>query len=276
MAALAGADVAATTGIATATSVTVLAPGGPVSYVALALAAAAAAHDNPRSSPWTSSFLQQIPLAKTFSQSPKQRSPPPPPPSFLARLNESWYSCPQLFRFCVSGSLANLLFLWIEKNLFSILSEAPPGQFPAWVHDNATTVSYTTAYLLQIVTTHALNALLVYGLDTVSTLSKYWATLRGQFCAYSVGMVLSVMLFSYLTSSSSSSPPGLNLDRHVALWTTTAIVAGINYMVIGKIMQSTSVGNGADGSSHQTANDNEKSYNKKSSTKKIQAWWKTK
>jgi hypothetical protein len=101
--------------------------------------------------------------------------------------------------------------------------------------EHAATISYTAAYLLQIVSTHFLNALLVYGLSTVDTLPKYLTTLRRQFYAYSTGMVLSVMLFGYLTSS--TRPEWLLwMDRRTALWTTTFIIAGINYVVIGKIM----------------------------------------
>lgn len=151
-----------------------------------------------------------------------------------------FHGVPQVFRFCFAGSLANLFFLWLEHTLYVWTTNSAIAPFVLTTvfeveEEHAATISYTAAYLLQIVSTHFLNALLVYGLSTVDTLPKYLTTLRRQFYAYSTGMVLSVMLFGYLTSS--TRPEWLLwMDRRTALWTTTFIIAGINYVVIGKIM----------------------------------------
>ena len=159
------------------------------------------------------------------------------------RIYHGWWfgQVPEIFRFCFTGSLANVFFLWLEHLLFVVATESPTATIVLTSvfdveEDHAATISYTIAYLLQIVTTHMLNALLVYGLSTVDTFSKYVTTLRRQFYAYSTGMVLSVMLFGYLTST--SRPQWLQwMDRRTALWTTTFIIAGVNYVVIGKIMK---------------------------------------
>jgi hypothetical protein len=90
--------------------------------------------------------------------------------------------------------------------------------------------SFGVAYLLQIVTTHLLFAVLVYGLNTINTPEKYFKTLWGQFRVYFVSLIGSTALNSYLIHRH-------GVDRTMAFFGTMTVSACINYVLISWIVK---------------------------------------
>ncbi|OEU17775.1 hypothetical protein FRACYDRAFT_268799 [Fragilariopsis cylindrus CCMP1102] len=90
-------------------------------------------------------------------------------------------------------------------------------------------ISFFSAYLIQIVTTHLMYAFLVYGLDTINTYEKYTKTLSGQFKVYGIGLFGATALNSFLLKQ--------GFDKTMAFWGTTATFAGINYFLITAIVK---------------------------------------
>ena len=96
-------------------------------------------------------------------------------------------------------------------------------------------VSFFTAYVVQIVTGHLLYAILVYGLHMIDTRHKYWQTLWGQFQIYGLGLFGATAMQSYLLS--------LQFDKTTAFVITTASFAGINYLLVSWVVQRVTTAN---------------------------------
>jgi hypothetical protein len=171
-------------------------------------------------------------LSKTLSLvSPP--APPPPPPAkknILIKTYDGWFKLPQIFRFFVSGNLGNLCFFYLEQIIYDFLSNNPDvltrfgfGSVE-FLDKNQAGVSFFAAYLLQIVSTHLLFAMLVYGITTINTPEKYFKTLSGQFKIYAVSLVGSTILNTYLLSS--------GIDKTAAFFTTMLIFACFNYFLV--------------------------------------------
>jgi hypothetical protein len=185
-------------------------------------------HQNPVSK-WAS--VQHQKLSNSPLLLPKKQSPSPPPrPNIFVMLYHLWFRLPQIFRFFVAGNLGNIGFFYTEQLLFDYLSTNPHGMFSLEFLDNYLAgVSFFTAYSLQIVTTHLLFALLVYGLSTVDTPEKYLKTLSGQFRVYFISLVGSTILNTHLI--------GRGVDKTVAFFGTMAVFACINYVLISWIVR---------------------------------------
>jgi hypothetical protein len=175
----------------------------------------------------------------------------------LIKLYRMWFhGLPQIFRFFVAGNLGNLGFFYMEKVIYKILSQLLiylpssssiiSGCSGAVVADAAVTatrcssmiieiekyqdgISFFSAYLIQIITTHLMYAFLVYGLDTINTYEKYSKTLSGQFKVYGIGLFGATALNSFLLKQ--------GFDKTMAFWGTTATFAGINYFLITAIVK---------------------------------------
>jgi hypothetical protein len=85
-------------------------------------------------------------------------------------------------------------------------------------------LSFFSAYLLQIVSTHLLFAMLVYGVHTVDTPEKYFKTLWGQFRIYAASLVGSTILNTYLI--------GTGVDKTVSFFATMIVFACFNYFLV--------------------------------------------
>mmetsp|Transcript_15950 Transcript_15950/g.17227 ORF Transcript_15950/g.17227 Transcript_15950/m.17227 type:complete len:372 (+) Transcript_15950:85-1200(+) len=179
-------------------------------------------------------------------------------------LYRMWFHVvPQIFRFFVAGNLGNLGFFGMEKIIYKLLSYlliSLPSSISGCTVDMATTIkdtataadatsifttlcssmiveiekyqdgiSFFSAYLLQIVTTHLLYAFLVYGIDTIDTYEKYTKTLYGQFKVYGVGLFGATALNSFLLKQ--------GFDKTASFWITTATFAGFNYFLISWIVK---------------------------------------
>jgi hypothetical protein len=146
-------------------------------------------------------------------------------------LYRAWFHLPQIFRFFVGGNLGNIAFFYTEQFLFDYLSTNPYQLFSLeFLEYGLAGMSFGVAYLLQIVTTHFLFALLVYGLDSIRTPEKYLKTLWGQFRVYFVSLIGSTCLNSYLIHQ-------LGVDKTVAFFGTMAVFACINYVLISWIVK---------------------------------------
>jgi hypothetical protein len=162
-------------------------------------------------------------------------SPPPPPPppakkNILIKIYDGWFKLPQIFRFFVSGNLGNLCFFYLEQIIYDFLSNNPDKltRFGfggvEFLDKNQAGISFFAAYLLQIVSTHLLFAVLVYGITTINTPEKYFKTLSGQFKIYAVSLVGSTILNTYLLSS--------GIDKTAAFFATMLIFACFNYFLV--------------------------------------------
>ena len=89
-------------------------------------------------------------------------------------------------------------------------------------HDS---VSFFTAYVVQIVTTHILYAVFVYGMATIDTYAKYTTTLGGQFKIYGLGLLGATYCQAWFQHH-------CGYPKHVAFWGTTALFAVFNYFLI--------------------------------------------
>lgn len=160
----------------------------------------------------------------------KNAPPPIPPanePSLLSSVQERWFRVSSLVRFFVSGNLGNICFFFIERTIFSSLSQLET--LPDFVETYKETVSFFVGYLLQIITQHFLHALLVYGLESINTREKYFKTLLGQFYAYGIALFGSTTLNLFLIKS--------GIEKTVAFFSTMVIFACINYYLIGWLVK---------------------------------------
>lgn len=159
------------------------------------------------------------------------RPQPPLPPSknVLIQIYRSWFKISELGRFFVSGNLGNMCFFFLERAVSRQLSQM--SELPEFVEDYKDSVSFFIAYILQIVTQHLFNAVLVYGIDTINTWEKYFKTLLGQYSAYGFALVGSTCLNMLLLR--------IGMDKTIAFFTTLTLFACINYFLIGWMVRRT-------------------------------------
>jgi len=114
--------------------------------------------------------------------------------------------------------------------------------------------------MLHIPIQHLSHALLVYGWDSINTVSKYWTTLGGTYSALIVAAVGSTILNALLLER--------GMSKNAAFVSTLFLFAGFNYFFIGWIVKisnqrEAAVDAGrANKRKKQDANKNNKSRNK--------------
>lgn len=94
------------------------------------------------------------------------------------KLTREFYKLSEVVRFAVSGCLGTSIFYVLERFFYGNLKnnvELLPNICVRYMDG----LSYITAYIIQIIPQHLLNAFLVYGKDTISTREKYMKTLIG-------------------------------------------------------------------------------------------------
>lgn len=145
-------------------------------------------------------------------------------PNIWTAIGALWYKIPHPARYFVSGNFGNVCLYFLERAVRISLEsnlEHPPKHLDS--------ISYFTAYLMHIILQHAAHALLVYGLDSVSTRQKYWSTLFGTYQAYFVSAFGSTFVNSYLIQ--------IGVNREVAFVTTLWFFACLNYLWIGYVVK---------------------------------------
>lgn len=116
------------------------------------------------------------------------------------QLIQAWQNQPAI-RFATSGIIGNGIFFGLDtllyplivvaaKDLVTSTASASPsskrrlmGNVANWVGENAASVSFFVAYLLDIFVQHFLNAWLVFGLDTIRTRALYLSSLTSAYTA---------------------------------------------------------------------------------------------
>ena len=100
---------------------------------------------------------------------------------------ELWFTLPQVPRFFASGTIGNaMLFImdkYCYKNIIPTLFKKGPAKITNYLSGSKESVSYFISYAAQILAQHFINALLVFGIDTISTKEKYFKTLIGTYTA---------------------------------------------------------------------------------------------
>mmetsp|Transcript_22466 Transcript_22466/g.42431 ORF Transcript_22466/g.42431 Transcript_22466/m.42431 type:complete len:129 (+) Transcript_22466:137-523(+) len=97
-------------------------------------------------------------------------------------------------RFITSGILGNVVFFGLDKMLFPVILRVASRLSVStdrsvivsgskWMKENAASVSFFVAYLLDIALQHFLNAWLVFGLETISTRELYLSSLTTSYTA---------------------------------------------------------------------------------------------
>lgn len=152
-----------------------------------------------------------------------------PDRNVFAVLYRLWFRLPEVARFFVAGNLGNAGFFYLERQINNIISLCPVEMVPPFVLKYQDGVSFFVGYLLQIVSTHLLLAVLVYGVDTINSVEKYCKTLSGQFYAYAFSLVGSTILSTYLQQR--------GVEKNTAIVVTMLIFACVNYFLIGWIVK---------------------------------------
>eukprot|EP00584_Thalassiosira_punctigera_P007870 CAMPEP_0172535824 /NCGR_PEP_ID=MMETSP1067-20121228/7662_1 /TAXON_ID=265564 ORGANISM="Thalassiosira punctigera, Strain Tpunct2005C2" /NCGR_SAMPLE_ID=MMETSP1067 /ASSEMBLY_ACC=CAM_ASM_000444 /LENGTH=210 /DNA_ID=CAMNT_0013320779 /DNA_START=80 /DNA_END=709 /DNA_ORIENTATION=+ len=138
-------------------------------------------------------------------------------------------------RFGAAGLLGNAVFFGLDKMLLPTVVRAASTlsvsdrsaviiSWSRWTKDNAASVSFFLAYLLDIALQHFLNAWLVFGLETISTRELYFNSLATTYTAYFGTLCGSTILQAYLLQR--------GLSKSVAFWTTIGLGAFVNYFVL--------------------------------------------
>mmetsp|Transcript_4557 Transcript_4557/g.10302 ORF Transcript_4557/g.10302 Transcript_4557/m.10302 type:complete len:221 (-) Transcript_4557:1829-2491(-) len=155
-------------------------------------------------------------------------------PSLIAPLAAAWQHNDAI-RFGASGILGNAIFFGLDKILFPVIVRAAVRLSTSdrsaivvsgstWINENAASVSFFVAYLLDIAVQHLLNAWLVFGLDTISTRELYISSLTTSYTAYFGTLCGSTILQAYLLQC--------GISKSVAFWSTIALGSLVNYVVL--------------------------------------------
>mmetsp|Transcript_9112 Transcript_9112/g.13495 ORF Transcript_9112/g.13495 Transcript_9112/m.13495 type:complete len:297 (-) Transcript_9112:431-1321(-) len=172
----------------------------------------------------------------------------PPPSSKRALPNrrqqaidviEKYFQLPEMIRFGIAGVLGNMMFFAIDKVIYNdIIPLLAPTQdeydgskthgivqtLSFFLNDHREATSFFVSYLIQIVAQHSLNALLVFGWDTINTREKYLKTLVGVYSAYSSVLVVSTILNAVLIN--------IGVQKDIAFWGTLAGTGVLNYYLL--------------------------------------------
>jgi hypothetical protein len=98
--------------------------------------------------------------------------------SQLQLLTKSLNDIPEIIRFSMSGCLGSILFFILERIIHSMLTNWDswgfyrPSRYIFGFVSNET-LSFLMAYFLHVIPQHWIHAVLVYGIQTISTRKKY-------------------------------------------------------------------------------------------------------
>jgi hypothetical protein len=159
----------------------------------------------------------------------------------LQSLTQWWYAeVPSVARYFVSGNLGNVCFFLCERiisltmlhpsvhhRLIEYIQVGPGTQL-------ADSLAFFVAYMVHVPAQHYLHAVLVYGLDSIDTMQKYWTTLGGMYSALLSACVGSTALNALLLSKT------VGMSKTLAFCTTLYVFSFFNYFVIGWIVRKSS------------------------------------
>lgn len=181
----------------------------------------------------------------------KQKPEDPPKRSLSSKVSDYWYQIPGPIRFFASGNMGNCVLFFTERTIFRLaaaywmysqpgemmqkisfgkfsLHEPQLAEIPKWW----SSVTFFAAYVVHVPAQHYFHALLVYGLSSINTPSKYWQTLAGTYSTLVTAAMGSTLLNGLLLQTTSLSKP-------VAFVVTMWVFALMNYLVLGWIVRRT-------------------------------------
>jgi len=131
-------------------------------------------------------------------------------------------------RFAASGFIGNAIFFGLDLAFLPIIKGASQRQCfikaSKTIATNAESISFFVAYLVDIVVQHFLNALLVFGLETIATREMYLSSLAATYTAYFGTLCGSTILQAYLLR--------IGVSKSIAFWSTIALGSVINYLML--------------------------------------------
>ena len=105
-------------------------------------------------------------------------------------ISNNFFLIPPPFRFFLSGSIGNLIFFKIDSALSRVFAKFLP-----WV--TSSMPSFFVSYMAQIPIQHLLNALLVFGLETIRR-ELYWKSLGMCYSAYFLAVIATTVINGFL------------------------------------------------------------------------------
>lgn len=149
--------------------------------------------------------------------------------SFLS--NETLMQIPEPIRFMIAGLLGNIGFFAIDSTIYKtiLLPLASRPKASPILKRNKETISFFISYLLQVIMQHFLNAIIVYGADTIDTWDKYKETLLLTYSSYSVSLVGSTIGNAVLIQN--------GIDRNIAFWGTIIGFGFVNFFLLKYLIQ---------------------------------------
>jgi hypothetical protein len=139
--------------------------------------------------------------------------------------SEIWFrSVPEPLRFMTSASLGNIAFFGIDQVLYKSVIVPLTKDAPKFYQKNKESISFFFAYLIQVGFQHLLNAIFVYGIDTISTAEKYLDTLVLTYSTYSIALVGSTVGNALLMRQ--------GIPKNVAFWSTIFGFGILNFFLL--------------------------------------------
>ncbi len=136
-----------------------------------------------------------------------------------------WFEkVPEAGRFASAGLLGNVVFFIIDYVFFNNIILPLANDLPKIVQRNKETVSFFVSYLMQTGFQHFLNALLVYGLDTIGTKKKYFDSLIITYSSYSMSLIGSTIGNALLIKH--------GVPRNIAFWGTILSFGVVNFFLL--------------------------------------------
>ena len=143
------------------------------------------------------------------------------------QLVATWFQVSQPIRFFVSGNIGNVLLFYFERIAYYLLNHLE--DLPQFVYDYKDSVSFFMAYICILPTQHYLNAILVFGYETISTREKYLKTLFAQTNVYLFALFGSTILNTILMKT-------FQLNKTITFCLTLWVFACFNYIVINYLV----------------------------------------
>mmetsp|Transcript_12460 Transcript_12460/g.15609 ORF Transcript_12460/g.15609 Transcript_12460/m.15609 type:complete len:231 (-) Transcript_12460:267-959(-) len=125
------------------------------------------------------------------------------PNVLTSMIYSKFFTFPQPVRFFASAAIGNGVLFAIDKIIYYNLksgggSDQEGMYLSKLLQENAETISFFISYMVQIAAQHFLNALLVFGLSTISTKKKYMHTLAGSYTTYFGSMLGTTFINTFL------------------------------------------------------------------------------
>ncbi|GFH59791.1 hypothetical protein CTEN210_16267 [Chaetoceros tenuissimus] len=145
--------------------------------------------------------------------------------------NETLMQIPEPIRFMIAGLFGNVGFFAIDSTIYNtiLLPLASRPKASSVLKRNKETISFFISYLIQVVMQHFLNAIIVYGADTIDTWDKYKETLLLTYSSYSVSLVGSTIGNAVLIQN--------GIDRNIAFWGTIIGFGFVNFFLLKYLIQ---------------------------------------